>query len=81
MTFNNSNSNGNNSNICFLFCTLTYNCPKDESSFRFLTTTIENHINTHCANGHPEQEQQERNCKTKNDSKLCTLRVFLSRLM
>ena len=38
-----------------------------------LTTIIENHIYTHCANnGQPEQEQEERNCKTKRDSKLCT---------
>ena len=28
--------------ICFPFCTL--NCPKDKISFKFLTTTIENHI-------------------------------------
>ena len=52
VTFDNSNSN--NSNICFPFPTL--NCPKDKSSFRFLTTTIENHIYTHCANGQPEQD-------------------------
>ena len=70
-TFNNSNSSSNNSNICFPFCTL--NCPKDKSSFRFLTSTIENHIYTHCANGQPEQEEEERNCKTKHDSKLCTV--------
>ena len=36
-------SNSNNSNICFPFSKL--NCPKDKSSFRFLTTTIENHKN------------------------------------
>ena len=70
-TFNNSNSSSNNSNIFFPFCTL--NCPKDKSSFRFLTSTIENHIYTHCANGQPEQEEEERNCKTKHDSKLCTV--------
>ena len=46
--------------MCFPFCTL--NCPKDKISFKFLTTT----------NGQPEQEQEERNCKTKHDSKLCT---------
>ena len=56
--------------ICFPFCTL--NCPKDKISFKILTTTIENHIYTHCANGQSEQEQGERNCKTKHDSKLCT---------
>ena len=43
-TFNNSNSNSNNSNICCFPCS-TYNCPKDKSSFSFLTTTIENHKN------------------------------------
>ena len=42
-TFKNSNSNSNNSNICFPFSTL--NCPKDKSSFRLLSTTIENHKN------------------------------------
>ena len=69
--FNNSNSN--NSNLCFPFSTL--NCPKDRSSFRFLTTTIEKNIYTHCPNGEPEQEQEERNCETKHklkhDSNLC----------
>ena len=70
VTFNNRNGNSNNSNICFPFCTL--NCPKDKISFKFLTTTIENHICTHCTNGQPEQEQEERNCKTKHDSKLFT---------
>ena len=68
-TFNNRNSNSNNSNICFPFCTL--NGPKDKIRFKFLTTTIENHIYTHCANGQPEQEEEECNCKTKHDSKLC----------
>ena len=43
-TFNNSNGNSNNSNICCFSCS-TLNCPKDKSSFRFLTTTIENHKN------------------------------------
>ena len=58
--------------ICFPFCTL--NCSKYKISFKFfLTTAIENHIYTHCANGQPEQEQEEPNCKTKHDSKLCTL--------
>ena len=61
-----NNSNSNNSKICFSFSTL--NCPKDKSSFRFLTTAIKNH----CANGQPQQEEEERNCKTKHDSKLCT---------
>ena len=44
-TFNNSNSNSNNSNICICFPFSTLNCPKDKSSFRFLTNTIENHKN------------------------------------
>ena len=56
----------------YVFPFLTLNCPKDKISFRFLTTTIENHIYTHCANGQPEHEQEERNCKTKHDSNLCT---------
>ena len=47
------------------------NCPKDRSSFRFLTTTIEKNIYTHCPNGQPEQEQEERKCETKHDSNLC----------
>ena len=42
-TFNNSDSNSNNSNIRFPFSTL--NWPKDKSSFRLLSTTIENHKN------------------------------------
>ena len=56
----------------------TLNCPKDKSSFRFLTSTIENHIYTHCANGQPEQE--ERNCKKKNmtlSKQLCALCLFV----
>ena len=55
-----------------MFSFSTLNCPKDKSSFRCFTTIIENHIYTHCANGQPEQEQEERNCKTKRDFKLCT---------
>ena len=58
----------------------TLNCPKDKSSFRFLTSTIENHIYTHCANRQPEQEQEERNCKTKHDSKLCTFANLVPRV-
>ena len=69
-TFNNCNSISNNSNMCFPFSTL--NCPKDKSSLRFLTTTFRNHIYTHGANGQPEQEEEERNRKTKHDSKLRT---------
>ena len=72
-----NNSNSNNSNICFPLSTLNF--PKDKSSFRFLTTSIKNHIYTHCANGQPEQEEEEHNCKTKRDSKLCNLRAFLSK--
>ena len=56
------------SNICFPFSTL--NCPKDKSRLRLLTTTIKNLIYTHCANGQQEQEEEERNCKAKHDSKL-----------